>query len=180
MRFNRGIAKSALLSNSRFCADPDPILFHHFFKRKLSRRTPEGDFLMNFWNFSKYPIKSSVSELLPKIGVKKDNFSSDFRNFPLRGWNTSVSKLLWKCCYKNGVKSSVFQKCRPKNLNFFGKKKLNFINFYFHSKAYFGDFGVIKPQNFRCAAKKGGISSVLKILKSRNNPQKVQFLNFVH
>ena len=25
------------------------------------------------------------SEFLPKRGVKKDNFSSDFKNFPLRG-----------------------------------------------------------------------------------------------
>ena len=38
----------------------------------------------------------------------------------------------------------------------------------------------MKPTNFRCAAKKGGISSVLKISKSPQIPQKVQFLKFLH
>ena len=62
----------------------------------------------------------------------------------------------------------------PKKVKFF-PKNLNLNNFYFHSMAHFGVFEGVRPQKFRCAAKKGGVNSVLKISKCPQVTQKVQF-----
>ena len=45
------------------------------------------------------------------------------------------------------------------SLNFkvkFFRKKLNLNNFYFHSKAHFGDLQSVRPKKIRCAAMGGG------------------------